>query len=122
MEPKDAAAGRTPARGLVASLLKGGWSHAAPPQAWRVVTAVLGLAGPVALGALTGCPRIWMVLSLGGLALSAEGKGETLREQLPGMIYASVAGSAGVFAGSLLGAHGIAGAAGVVALARQSLS
>ncbi len=68
---------------------------------------MLGLAGPIAAGAMAGHPRIGMVVSLGGLALSGDGKGETFRRQVPGLINATVAGSAAMFIGPFMAGRGM---------------
>jgi hypothetical protein len=67
---------------------------------------MLGLAGPVAVGVLAGHGRIGMAASLGGLALSRGEKGETLREQAPGLAYSLTAVSAAMLAGTAVGSHG----------------
>ncbi|MBI5594432.1 MAG: FUSC family protein [Deltaproteobacteria bacterium] len=88
------------------------------PRAHQVVAAMLGLAGPIAVGAMTGHPRIGMAVSLGGLALSGEGKGETFREQMPGLIHATVAGSVAMFTGPAMTGHGdMLAAVGIPAVA-----
>jgi hypothetical protein len=78
---------------------------------------MLGLAGPIAVGAITGHAGIGMVASLGGLALSGDGKGETHREQAPGLIYAMAAGSLAMFAGSAMAGHDMLTTLGVPAVA-----
>lgn len=82
------------------------------PRASQAVAAMLGLAGPIVVGAMVGHARIGMVASLGGLALSGQGKGETFREQAHGLIYALVAGTIAMLTGS-----GIAGRGMITALA-----
>jgi hypothetical protein len=93
------------------------WSDARAPRASQVVGAMLGLAGPIAVGAMVGHAGSGMVVSLGGLALSGDGKGETLREQAPGLIYAMIAGSMAMFTGSAMAGHGMLSTFGVPALA-----
>nr|NJM03036.1 FUSC family protein [Desulfobacula sp.] len=66
---------------------------------------MLGLAVPVAAGFMTGQPESGMVASLGGLALSGEGRGETFHEQLPSLIYALAAGFLAMLAGSVLATY-----------------
>jgi hypothetical protein len=86
-------------------------------QAPQAVAAMLGLAGPIAVGALTGHAGIGMAASLGGLAMSGDGKGETFREQAPSLIYTWVAGGAAMFTGSAIAGHGVLTAFGIPALA-----
>ncbi|MBI5578058.1 MAG: FUSC family protein [Deltaproteobacteria bacterium] len=93
------------------------WSGARAPRASQVVAVMLGLAGPIAAGVMVGHARMGMVMSLGGLALSGDGKGETFREQVPGLVYALVAGSAAMFTGSAMAGHDMLTAFGVPAIA-----
>ena len=113
----DAAGKASPSRRAFTSFLSARWSGAGIPRASQVVAAMLGLAGPIAVGAMAGHARIGMVASLGGLALSGEGKGETFREQAPGLIYALVAGSAAMFTGSAMAGRGMLTALGIPAIA-----
>lgn len=78
---------------------------------------MLGLAGPIVVGAMAGHARIGMVASLGGLALSGEAKGETFRERAHGLIYALVAGSAAMLIGSSIAGHGMLTAVATVSIA-----
>jgi uncharacterized membrane protein YccC len=71
----------------------------------QAIVAMLGLAGPVAVGTITGHPQIGMAVALGGLALSGGAQGETFSEQAPDLIYALIAGSMAVFAGTALAGH-----------------
>ena len=50
-------------------------------------------------------PELGMVASLGGLALSGDGKGETFREQAPSLLYALTAGCLAMLIGSALADH-----------------
>lgn len=99
------------------SFLRSGQTGTRAPQASRAVAAMLGLAGPVAAGTMTGHAGIGIVASLGGLALSGEGRGETFREQAPGLIYALIAGSAAVLTGRAMAGHGTLISFGVPAIA-----
>ncbi len=96
-------------------------SSGANVQTSQVVSAMLGLAAPVAIGAMLGHARIGMVASLGGLVLSTAGHGESFREQIPGLIYAVVAGTLAMLVGLSFCGHGalsifaIVGVAGVAA-------
>jgi uncharacterized membrane protein YccC len=83
------------------------WSRAGAFKTSQAIAAMLGLAGPIAVGTITGHPQIGMAVSLGGLALSVGGQGETFSEQVPGFIYALIAGSIAVFAGTVLAGHNI---------------
>jgi hypothetical protein len=111
------AAGGSPPRRAFASFFMDSWSSGGTPEAFQVVAAALGLAGPVAVGAITGHAESGMVASLGGLALSGAGKAETFREQAPVLLYALVGGSAAIFAGSALAGHGMLTTFGLPAVA-----
>jgi len=89
-------------RTFFAAGLSGMEAHRLP----QAVAAMLGLAGPVAVGATFGRPGMGLVASLGGLALSRSGKGDTLREQAPGLIYAMATGSLAMLTGSAMAGHG----------------
>ena len=78
---------------------------------------MLGLAGPIVVGAMAGHARIGMVASLGGLALSGEAKGATFREQAHGLVYALAAGSIAMLTGASLAGHGMLTATATVAIA-----
>ena len=66
---------------------------------------MLGLAVPVTAGFMIGQPESGMVVSLGCLALSGDGRGETFHEQLPSLIYALTAGFLAMLTGSVLAAY-----------------
>jgi uncharacterized membrane protein YccC len=104
-----------PGTSLSERILK--WTDGSAPRTSQVVAAMLGLAGPIAAGVMLGHARTGMVMSLGGLALSAGGKGETLRQQATGLIYALVAGSAAMFTGSVMAGHGMLTTFGIPAVA-----
>ena len=101
------AGGSSSLRSRFTSFFADGWLNARTVQASQIIAAMLGLAGPIVIGAVVGNARIGMVASLGGLALSGDGKGETFREQAPGLFYALAAGSAAVFAGSAMAGQGM---------------
>ncbi len=104
-----------PGSSLSERILK--WTDGSAPQTSQVVAAMLGLAGPIAAGVMLGHARTGMVMSLGGLALSAGGKDETLRGQVTGLAYALVAGSAAMFTGSAMAGHGMLTTFGIPAVA-----
>ena len=106
-ESINVADGSSQLRGRFTSFFADGWLNARALQASQIVAAMLGLAVPIAVGAMVGHARIGMAASLGGLALSGDGKGETFREQAPGLFYALAAGSAAVFAGSAMAKYGM---------------
>ena len=99
------------------SFLSGGRAHAGSSQASRAVAAMLGLAGPLVVGAMTDHLQAGMAASLGGLVLGGEGKGKTPGEQAPGLIYALAAGSAAMLTGWALTGHALAAAFGIPFLA-----
>jgi uncharacterized membrane protein YccC len=122
-EAMDVAGKSSPPRKAFTSFFADNRSGARTPRASQVVAATLGLAGPITIGAMAGHADFGMAASLGGLALSGEGKGETFREQVPDLIYALVAGTAAMVTGSAMAGHGmlttfgvpaVAGAAGVL--------
>jgi len=96
-----------PARWISISSFAGFWSEIRASQPSQAVAAMLGLAGPIAVGAITGHAAIGTVASLGGLALSGDGKGETFREQAPGLAYSLIAGVVAMFVGSAMGGNAL---------------
>jgi Fusaric acid resistance protein-like len=97
------------------------WREAALLKGPESVVAMLGMAGPVAVGTFLGNPRIGIAASLAGLALSAGRKGEPHREQACTLVYGMVAGALAMVAGSAmtrfdLAASGIPAAAAAAAL------
>jgi hypothetical protein len=117
LKPKDKTGRHKRPGNALVSFFTEGWSHAGSAQASRAVAAMFGLAGPLALGVMTGHLRAWMAAALGGLALGGGGKGETLGEQAPGLIYALAAGSAAMLTGSALTGNLAAAAIGIPLLA-----
>jgi uncharacterized membrane protein YccC len=115
--PMNVAARSSLPRSPFASFFAGGWSNARTAPASQVMAAMLGLAGPLAVGAMTGHTQTGMAVSLGGLALSGGGKGETFREQVPGLIYALAAGSAAMLTGLAITGNAILTTFGVAAIA-----
>jgi len=83
------------------------WSRDEVPEASQVVVAMVGLTGPIALGAVTGHLQFGMAAAMGALALSGGGQRETAQQQASSMAHALVAGSAAMVIGA--------------AMARQSL-
>jgi uncharacterized membrane protein YccC len=94
-----------------------GWAGVRTARAPQVIAAMLGLAGPLAVGAVAGHAEIGMAVSLGGLAMSGGGKGETFREEAPRMIYGLAAGGAAMLTGSAMAGHGALSTFGVPAIA-----
>jgi hypothetical protein len=117
LKPKDKAAGSARLRVHCLSFFTGGRPHAGSAAAARAVAAMLGLAGPLAVGVMTGHLRAGTAAALGGLALGGSTQGETPAEQAPGLIYALAAGSAAMFTGLVLAAHMPAAAFGLPAVA-----
>jgi hypothetical protein len=93
------------------------WAGPRIAQAPQAIAAMLGLAGPLAVGAMFGHAEVGMAASLGGLAMSGSGKGKTFREQASGMIYSLTAGSMAVLTGSAMAGHAILTAFGIPAMA-----
>jgi uncharacterized membrane protein YccC len=93
------------------------WAGARIEQAPRIIAAMLGLAGPLAVGAMVGRVEVGMAASLGGLAMSGGGKGETFREDARRMIYGLGAGGAAMLTGSAIAGHDILTAFGIPAIA-----
>jgi hypothetical protein len=86
------------------------------PRASNVVAAMLGLTTPIAIGALTGHPRIGMLASLGGLAMGSAG-GETFRRQVKVLIVTLMAGSLAMFTGVALAGRGMVTSLAIPAIA-----
>ena len=86
------------------------------PQASRVVAAMLGLAGPLAAGALTGHERIGIVAALGGLAMSTS-RGETFRQQINVLVFTIITGSLAMFTGVALAGRGMVTSLAIPAIA-----
>jgi hypothetical protein len=95
----------SPLRTKFASLFVCVHSKIQSPDIPQAISAMLGLAGPIALGAATGHIGTGMITSLGGLALSGGVKGNTVREQVRDLLYSIIAGGAAVFTGSILAGH-----------------
>ncbi|WP_028316248.1 FUSC family protein [Desulfatibacillum aliphaticivorans] len=72
----------------------------------EAMTAMLGLGAPAAIGYMAGRPELGIIASLGGLALSGEGKGESFKERVFSLSYAVITGCLAIFAGSRLEALG----------------
>jgi fusaric acid resistance family protein len=83
----------------------------------EIVTASLGLALPVAIGAATGHVAAGMGAALGALALGDAGAGATRVERMGNVAHAFVAAIAAVLAGTLAARGGAAGAVLLVLLA-----
>jgi uncharacterized membrane protein YccC len=110
-----------PKRALVS--LAASWPGVTTLQTSQAVTAMLGLAGPIAVGALAGHVQMGMTMALGALALSGSGRGETFSEQASSLVYALTAGGAAMVTGTAMaenrmlvsfGAPAMAGVAGLL--------
>lgn len=78
--------------------------EAVPP--WQVLTAMLGMGGPVALGFALGQPGLGVLAALGGLAIGSGGAG-AWRARVVGMLYVLIAGTAAMLLGGFLAGHGV---------------
>jgi uncharacterized membrane protein YccC len=92
-------------------------SHIRKLDVSHVTAAMLGLAGPVAAGALLGHLEAGMAASLGGLALSGTPRGARSREYALSLVYSVFTGTAAILAGSALGSHRIWAAFGIPLIA-----
>jgi len=92
-------------------------SHIRKVDFSRVAAAMLGLAGPVAAGALLGHLQAGMAASLGGLALSGAPRGAKSREYALSLVYSIVTGTAAMLTGSALGSHRLWAAFGIPLIA-----
>ena len=101
----------------MASFFAGVRSHAGSAQASQAAAAMFGLAGPLAVGVMTGHLRAGLAAALGGLALGGGAKGETPGEQASALIYALAAGGAAMLTGSALTGKAPAAAFGIAAVA-----
>jgi hypothetical protein len=108
-------------RSLLADCFR--WNRVGAPPTFQVVAAMLGLTGPIALGAATGHLPLGAAASIGGLALSMGGCGATWRERALGMASIAIGGTIATLVGSMIvhldGASGllvpvIAGVAGLI--------
>jgi hypothetical protein len=71
----------------------------------QIIAAMLGMAGPVAAGVITGHAQMGAVAALGGLAASGNGKHEPFRDQARDLIHVLLAGGAAMFTGAALAGH-----------------
>jgi uncharacterized membrane protein YccC len=99
-----------------ASTMKG-FAGIGASRASQAAAAMLGMAVPVAVGAATGHGQIGVLASLGGLAVSGDGEGDTFRAQWPGLAYGLAATGLAMLAGSLLASRGLAAALAVPLIA-----
>jgi len=104
-EPASAAIRLSPLRAMFATLFAPVQLKTQSPDIPQAIGAMLGLAGPIALGVATGHIRTGMITSLGGLALSTGVKGDTFREQLRDLLYSVTAGGIAMFTGPILAGH-----------------
>jgi len=72
------------------------WAPATRPDVAQIVTAMLGLAGPIIAGVATDHLRLGMVAAIGGLALGGPAHGETLRQRAFALGAALLAGCGAV--------------------------
>lgn len=89
------------------------WSPGKASKPAQIAAAMLGLAGPILVGAATDHVRIGMGAALGGLALSGGAQGETLRDRVRSLAWAVLAGSAALLLGSSLGRNPVLTASGL---------
>ncbi len=120
---------REPFRILLTNGLR--WNRAAIPPPFQVVAAMLGLAGPIALGAATGHLDLDAAASIGGLALSMGGEGPTWRKRALSMAWIASGGTIAMLMGSTIARVGgaavflvpmIAGGAGLLGSFNRSLA
>jgi Fusaric acid resistance protein-like len=86
-------------------------------QSPQVMAAMLGLAGPLAVGALTGHLQAGMAAALGGLALSGAGRAETAGTRIRALIFTTAAGAAAMLTGAAVAGHGSGTACAIPAIA-----
>jgi len=80
-----------------------------------VVASMLGLAGPLLIGAAAGLPQSGVVASLGALIIGGQGREGSLKDTITAWTYALIAGGAAMFIGTVVSGNGFAGWA-IVAL------
>jgi uncharacterized membrane protein YccC len=90
----------------IASLLDENCSRLRTVEASQVVAAMLGLTGPIAIGAFIGHAEMGMATALGGVALSGEGKGLTTTERVLSLFSTLLAGTAAMVTGVAMAGHG----------------
>ena len=83
------------------------WSAELEPDTSQVIIAALGLAAPIAVGALVGQIQAGCVAALGGLALSNQGKSLKFGEYLTKLFYTIATGILAFILGSSLSGNGI---------------
>jgi uncharacterized membrane protein YccC len=103
--------------GRITSFLDDVCSRSRTVEASQVVAAMLGLTGPIAIGALIGHAEMGMAAALGGVALSGEGKGLTTAERALSLLRTLVAGTAAMVTGVAISGHGMWTIFGLPALA-----
>jgi hypothetical protein len=103
--------------GRIPSILGKNRSNLRTVEASQVVTAMLGLTVPIAIGALTGHTEMGMAAALGGVALSGEGKGATTAARALSLFSTLVAGTAAMVTGVVITGHGLWPIFGLPALA-----
>jgi hypothetical protein len=83
------------------------WSAEHQPDLSQIIVAALGLAVPVAVGALVGQIQVGCVAALGGLALSNQGNSLKFGEYLTNLFYTIVTGILAFILGSSLSGNSI---------------
>lgn len=83
----------------------------------QALAAMLGLAGPIAIGTLIHQSRLGIAVALGGLAVSGRGRGENGSPSILATIPTLVAGGLAMFAGSLLTGTGALAVYGILLIA-----
>jgi len=92
------------------------WSAHTPVAFWQLMSAGVGMAGPIAVGAASGRLADGMLASIGGLAVStADVTGPPLRRAAR-MAATALTGTLGVALGAVLGGRGWAGVGILIAL------
>jgi hypothetical protein len=92
------------------------WAHEKLPQPHQVVTSMLGLVVPVAVGIAIGRTGPGLTAALGGLALGGKGGKAGLREDAVELALTAVSGSAALFIGCAAAGRGALTSLGVPSL------
>lgn len=107
-------------RGLKAAVIRQTRHHCASARVVggaRIISALLGLAGPVAVGTAVGHPQAGIVAGLGGMAVGGAGMDASAPRQWPELLYRLSAGTLAMATGTAIAGHGLLTAGALPAVA-----
>lgn len=82
------------------------WSKDEALEVSQIASSMIGMAGPIILGALNGNLGFGLLASLGAMIVSGASAVGTMRNRAKALLSATVAGTSAVFTGSLITGHG----------------